>query len=147
MAVAYLASDGKTRLSLMGWKEAQNDHNQRFLRQYDNGIINVEVQWVGKVMNYGDVYPEFYKVVRLDVLNYTVEGSKAPDPVMSDQWYPNEKLAIKAYEDFIMQWSASNRDSTGKFIEEDNALTPPPPPNPDAPTTEVNDAIIGDCAW
>lgn len=147
MAVAYLAPDGKTRLQMIEWVKAQKDHSQLFLREYDNGIIYVTVQWVGKVMNYGDVYPEFYKVMRLNVSNYTSEGILAPDPTMASVWFPNEKLAIEAYEKFVMEWSASNRDSTGKFIEEDNALTPPPPPNPDAPTTEVNDAIIGDCAW
>jgi len=147
MAVGYLQPDGVKRMTHDEWATMRKLPEACILREYDNGIIYVKVEWIGKIVDYGNVFPDYYKNVRLDVFNYGADGTRSPDPVMSEQWFQNEKKAFAAYETFVTNWSDSHLDSEGAFIEEGNALTPPPPPNPDAPTTTFNDPVVGDSAW
>lgn len=147
MGLAYLARDAKTVLSVGQWLKAQQDASQTIVREYDNGIIYVSLTWVGKIRDYGDSFPEYYKLIRMDVFNYDSDGFKRPDPTKTEQWFPTEPKAVAAYEAFVTEWSDSYVSSEGSFVEDGNTLTPPPPPDPDAPTTSFNDPIAGDCAW
>lgn len=147
MAVAYIDREGRL-INQAAWNAHRADHAYTIVREYDNGVVNVKVEWKGRVTDYGQVYPEFHKVFGLVVKNYTADGSLALDPVEQGRTFPTEAAAVKFYEEFLVQWTDCEKDDNGEFIEADNALTPPPPPNPDAPAIEPDAPELGDVgAW
>lgn len=147
MGVAYIDREGKL-IGLSSWKAHRADPSYVTVREYDNGVVNVKLEWVGKVTEYGQVYPEFHKVFSLVVKNYTADGGLALDPVEQGRTFPTEEAAVKFYEEFLTKWTASEVNDFGEFVEADNALTPPPPPDPDAPTSAPSeDDTAGVGAW
>jgi hypothetical protein len=116
------------------WQELSGDADYRVLREFDNGIVHVSLVWSG-VLNRREfsAFRETWPVYMLRVANYHENGSTTPDPVMDGKAFPDEGSAIKGYEDFLIQWTACEIDDKGVFVERDNQLAPPPPPNPDTP--------------
>lgn len=144
MAVAYLDHDGKL-ISQATYEKCQADQNYRVLRQYDNNAVRIELLWTGKIANYGQVFPDFYKLFTLRVHNYR-DGALVKDITQDGQTFPTMEKAIAGYETLLLQWTDCVTNSEGDFVEVDNTLTPPPPPNPDRPENDAED-MGGVGAW
>lgn len=132
----YVNRDG-ARIAREDWQHHRSDPDYITIKAYDNSEVSVNVEWVGKVEKIADSFPDMWKVFRLNVQNYNELGQAVVDPVEDGRWFPTKEKAIAAYENFLAGWTASHRDEDGKFVEEDNSLTPPPPPNPDAPDSDL----------
>lgn len=147
MAVAYFNRDGE-RIPTPKWRELRADPSYTVVRQYDNGVVNVVLEWTGKEKDYGNVYEKFHKLYLLVVKNYTSDGSLALDPVEQGRTFPTEAAALAFYEEFLTKWTGSAKDEFGEFQEADNALTPPPPPDPNRPAIEPDAEELGGVgAW
>jgi hypothetical protein len=147
MAVAYIDREGKL-INSAAWKKHRADPSYTVVRQYDNGVVNVILEWTGKEKNYGNVYEEFHQVFTLVVKNYTADGSLALDPVEQGRTFPTEAAAVAFYEEFLTKWTGSATDEFGEFQEADNSLTPPPPPDPNRPAIEPDAEELGGVgAW
>jgi hypothetical protein len=139
--IAYFGRDGRL-CQRNEWARLRDDPSYRIVRQYDNGSIRIQVEWLGEVTDPQNLFPDMYRLFRINVWNYDAYNVLRPDPVRDGDTYPTEKTAIKAYEEFLLDWTNCSVTEDGDFIEEDNSLAPPPPLNPDAPTSEVT-AIKG----
>jgi len=118
------------------------------VREYDNGQTQARLKWVGRIVDPHQTFPEFYKLFVLEIKNYTADGQLVPDPAEGQTFYPNEDAGIKAYETFLTKWTKSGVDEFGDFIEADNALIPPPPPDPNKPASEPDAPELGGVgAW
>lgn len=147
MAVAYIDREG-TLISPGAWTKHRADPSYTVVRQYDNGVVNVILEWTGKEKNFGNVYEEFHKLYLLVVKNYTSDGSLALDPVEQGRTFPTEVAAVEFYEEFLTKWTGSAKDEFGEFQEENNSLTPPPPPDPNRPNIEPDAEELGGVgAW
>lgn len=118
------------------WKKLRHDPNYRVVRRYSNGVVHVELEWLGTCDN-PDTFRDYYKLFVLKVNNFNEQGQLVPDPVENGKTFGFEHEAIRAYEQFLERWTESHRDEEGEFVEMDNDLIPPPPPNPDAPSSDV----------
>lgn len=128
------------------WKAKQSDESYTIVRQYDNGAVRLVLKWVGRVANPAQVFSAYYKVFVLLVQNYRSDGTLVNDPVDGDKTFPDEAAAIEGYEEFLLKWTSCESDEAGEFIEQDNDLTPPPPPDPNKPAT-VSDELGDGGAW
>ncbi len=122
------------KISALQWFELMNDSAYHNIREFDNGSVRVMLAWSGKVTpkqhsSFRDTWPLFV----LYVANYDANGKPVKDPVMDGKTFPDEESAIKGYEKFLTQWTTCEIDDKGAFIEKDNLLAPPPPPDPNAP--------------
>lgn len=120
------------------WLKRLADDSYRTVRQFDNGIVQVSLFWVGKLnrlqaQSFRDTWPVF----SVRVLNYKADGSLAADPVDDNRTFHDEESALDWYEEFLTTWTESVIDDDGKLVEVDNHLAPPPPPDPDAPTSSA----------
>lgn len=140
MSTGYFNKDG-ARIAAEDWSILTKESGYSNVMEYDNGAVRVRVTWVGKVVSIESLFPDMYKVFRLDVYNYNAVGGLVSDPVSNGKWFPNKDAAIKAYEEFLVQWTASHKNEEGEFVEEDNFFAPPPPPppppSPDAPLSDL----------
>lgn len=127
------------------WKEKQADPSYTTVRQYDNAVVKVTLKWNGRVTN-TDTFQDYWPMFILLVQNYTSDGSLANDPVAGDKTFGSEEAALKGYEDFLVDWTGSERDTEGAFVEADNLLTPPPPPDPNQPAS-VSEELGDEGAW
>ena len=147
MSIAYINREG----GLIGkkeWATLRATPEYVTVREYDNGVVNVKLEWLGRVADYGQVYEEFHKVFGLVVHNYTSDGGLALDPIERDRTFPTEAAAIAFYEEFLTKWTNSGVNDFGEFEETDNSLTPPPPPDPDTPAIEPDPPELGGVgAW
>lgn len=143
--VIYIGRDGAL-MRLADWKLKQADATYKTVREYDNAVVRVELTWSGRVVDPGNTFADYYPVFVLLVKNYKADGTLANDPVDSDKTFPNEALAVAAYQEFLKRWTECSSTETGAFVEADNLLAPPPPPDPNRPATESEDS--GGCgAW
>lgn len=144
MPTVYAARNGDV-LTKEQWKEKRADERYAIVRRYDNGAVRVDLEWVGKITDFGQVLPEYYKMFRLNVQNYDSGGVLRPDPVEQDRWFGMEERAIREYETFLMRWTESGIDRFGEFAEVGNTLALP---NPDAPDAEPDAPELGGVgAW
>lgn len=128
------------------WTAKSKDPSYAVVREYDNAVVRVTLKWIGRVQNPGNYFgPEFMPLFVLLVKNYRADGSMVDDPADGDQKFGTEAVALAAYEEFLLKWTKSERDDEGEFVEADNTLTPPPPPDPNKPSTEATDLEGG--AW
>lgn len=133
-------------LALNEWKRRQGDPAYTVLRQYDNAVVRLTLKWSGRIENPSNSYPDYWPMFVLLVQNYKADGTLANDPVDGDRSFPTEAAAIKGYEEFLLKWTQSTTDDAGAFIEQDNDLTPPAPPDPNRPVTDAPE--LGDAgAW
>ena len=137
MAVGFLNREGK-QVPKSEWQELRGDESYKQVRRYDNGVVNVDLEWVGRIPDFGTVFPDFYKVFKLSVSNYTEDGKLVPDPVITDRFFHKEAAAISFYEEFLTRWTNSGVSDTGVFQEADNTLTPPPPEDPNRPESAIS---------
>jgi len=139
IGTGFINRDG-ARIAKEDWEHHRKDPDYTTVKAYDNSEVCVSVEWVGKVENIKNSYPDMWKVFRLNVLNYNELGKTVVDPVEDGKWFPDQAKAIAAYEKFLAGWTKSHWGEDGKLVEEDNNLTPPPPPpppNPDAPDSDL----------
>lgn len=130
------------------WKELRTDAAYEQVRLYDNGVVHVELEWVGRVADFGTVFSDYYKVFRVSVQNYTTDGRLVADPVDKDKFFYRQADAIKFYEEFLTKWTNSSVNSAGVFQEADNALAPPPPEDPNRPESGSADEAFAEVgAW
>lgn len=147
MAIGYIDRDG-SEISKQQWAEKKADPNYTTVHAYDNGAIRLSVEWIGRLDDYKQVFPDYYKVFVLKLQNYTSEGKLVDDPAFDRVWFPNQQDAIKRYESMLVEMTESGYDSSGKFVEQDNQLTPPPPPDPNKPQQEPDNPELGGVgAW
>lgn len=141
MSTGYFNKNG-ARIAAEEWSKLAKEPGYHNIIEYDNGVVRVKVTWVGRVVGIEDLYPDMYKVFRLNVSNYNSIGNLVPDPVSDGRWFSNRDVAVKAYGEFLERWTASHRDEDGELIEEGNIFAPPPPPppppSPDAPTSDCS---------
>ncbi len=133
----YINADG-AHITKEAWQERRSDSEYCTVKRFDNGKVLVEVEWVGEVKNYQNLWPADYPVFRLTVANYRENGEAVPDPVFDDTSFPDKDFAIQAYTNFLSHWTESGVNEDGVFEEVDNIYTPPPPPNFDAPTSDLS---------
>jgi hypothetical protein len=142
--VAFIDRDGKP-IDAKKWRELRADPAYPIVRQYDNGVVNVTLQWVGRIEDPQNTFSDYWKVFILLVKNYTADGSLVVDPADSDATFPDEEKGVEAYEKFLESWTASKRDDEGVLVEEGNTLELPKGPDPNRPQTESEDIEGG--AW
>ena len=136
------------KISRQKWDELRTQRSYYTVREFDNGVVNVRIEWVGRITNFEySSFPETWPLYRLHVENYDATGQRRPDPNYDDSTYPIEDMAIAVYEKFLEQWTECHRDEEGAFVEVDNDLTPPPPPDPDKPTSEIKSLPDNFTAW
>lgn len=132
----YINRDG-AMIPKDDWEARQKDDNYRIVRTYDNGEVYAEIVWVGRVVNPDDTWPDMWKIFQINVFNYNEFGDKIADPVMFGKWYSNLLSAESDFEAFLVKWTDSHINEDGKYVEADNLLAPPPAPNLDAPTSDI----------
>lgn len=136
------------KISAHQWCELMDDSAYRNIREFDNGSVRVMLVWSGKVTpkehsSFRDTWPLF----ALYVANYDANGKLVIDPVMNGKTFAFEADAIDGYEKFLCQWTKCITNDDGEFVEVGNDLAPPPPPNPDAPTSVLKDTPDFGAAW
>lgn len=147
MPVAYINRDG-TQITKSAWSELRADPANKQVRLYDNGVVHVELEWLGKVTDFGTVYADYYKVFKLSVQNYTKDGKLVPDPTQDVQYFHKYAAAIKFYEEFLTKWTNSGTNEVGIFQEADNNLKPPEPEDPNRPESVTMDESFAEVgAW
>ena len=135
----YFGKDQR-QLQRVEWNRLRQDRNYRVVREYDNGVIYVRLEWRGEIDDIA-TFRDCWKMFVLHVGNYTDTGDIRPDPVENCRTFAYEADGIAAYEKFLESWTLSHRNADGEFEEEDNNLIPEPPPappNPDAPTSDMS---------
>src|SRR3569832_380552 len=131
----YRDREGKA-ISEAQWKKLQADPAYKTVKEYDNGVVRVTLQWNGRIEGAAaSTYAEYWPVFILLVKNYKQDGTLVNDPVDTAQPFPTEEADIILYQEFLEKWTDSQIDDSGEFVEEGNILTPPPPPVPIKPTT------------
>ena len=135
-ATGFVNRDG-ARIPHEDWKRLSEDKDYCVIQKYDNEFVRLEIVWVGKVINIDTTFQDMWKVFRFEVYNYNHLGELIADPVEHGRWFHNREAAMLAYNEFLIKWTASHEDENGKFIEEDNIFKPPPPPNVDAPESNL----------
>lgn len=131
----YFGRDGRP-CQKFEWQRLRSDKSYATIKEYDNGQVYVKLEWVGEITD-PSVFRDCWKMFRIIVANYDADGSARPDPVENLKTFAYEKDGIAAYENFLERWTASHRSGDGELVEEGNYLTPPPPPNLDAPVSDV----------
>ena len=137
--VTYYDREGR-QIDSGEWTVKRSDETYRNVRQYDNGTVRVILVWMGKVTDAASMFRDYWPVFQMGVWNYDAADVLRPDPIMNENTFGDEDSAVKAYEQFLMEWTDCMK-ADGVFTEADNDLTPPPPPPPpnlDAPTSEVS---------
>lgn len=152
-ATHFYGRDGR-RCQATEWQRLRNIPAYVNVRQYDNGAIRVVVEWTGKQENADDIFTDCHALFTLHASNYGAQGMLRQDPNQNGRTFPTEALAVKAYDDFLYEWTDCHSDEDGKLVEVDNELEPekpPPPPDPDAPTSDVSKIKLGatmdDSVW
>lgn len=136
MAFVYYDREG-FKISRERWSEFGNDDDYCTVRAFDNGAVKVTLVWLGRVDTLKDQWDFMYPIFRLNVANYNSNGELVADPVDDGKTFRLEREGIEAYEAFVAKWTESYLDDDGELVEVDNDIAPPPPPNPDAPASDV----------
>lgn len=138
----YFSRDGKD-IDHAQWYELRKDKDYCNVRKFQNDKVMAEIVWSGMVIDPDNTFTEYYKNYVIYVCNFGSDGKARPDPILNGTYYPNEEVAVTAYEKFLIKWTASHIDENGNFIDVDNEAKPPPPPNLDAPMTSVTSINLG----
>ncbi len=144
----YLNRDG-LRIDKAQWKVLQADEDYKVVRQFDNGTVRVRLVWIGSVTDkQAQTFRDTWPVFTISVWNYRADGSMVLDPVKNGETFPHIEQGIAAYEEFLLDWTDCEVTDDGRFIEVDNSLAPPPPPDPNKPADVVIEGLTDDFgAW
>lgn len=140
-AAKYFGREGNP-LTRAEWEVHRLDRSYWCVREYDNGAVFLRLIWMGLVIDPVNTWPDCWPIFKLEVGNYDSVGVLRKDPIMSGKTFAAEDEAVSAYEEFLKTWTNSHEGEDG-FVEEDNAYTPPPPPDLDAPMTETANIKLG----
>jgi hypothetical protein len=146
MAVtSYYDREGE-KISLAAWKEKQADESYRQLKAYDNGTVRVTLEWTGRVKDAANSFQDMWPLFVLNVGNYGSDGVLRADPIEDGKTFGDEATALKTYTEFLTRWTESHvveNGTTGEMelVEEGNTLVPEAPPDPNRPTTMIDDDI------
>jgi hypothetical protein len=142
------------KITRMEWNNLKEDPSYVTVREYDNGVVYVRIQWTGAQANPSNTFRDCFALFVANVANYNSRGEPMSDPVEDGTTFSTEKDAIEFYEKFLSRWTDSEKADNGEFIEADNSLTPPvppPPPSKDLPSSDVSNVkgpLIDECgAW
>lgn len=127
------------------WARLRNDPSYRVVRQFDNGSVHVELEWLGDVPDADNQFRGSYRLFKIKLSNYNDVGVAVEDP-MSGKFFPNESKALTFYDDFILKWTESVMDEDGNVEEVGNTLAPiepPKPPDPNKPLSTVDSIDVG----
>ena len=118
------------------WNELRSDPAYYVCREYENEAVHLKVIWNGKVSKseYENLLSSYYPIFKLTVLNSVGCGKWVDDPVESGVTFPTLELANHHVNDFLAKNTNSHWSEKG-FVEPDNKLIPPPPPDPDLPVS------------
>lgn len=145
--VRYVDRTGKT-INKEEYQAFKADPAYTTLRQYDNGAVRVKLLWIGRVVNPHLQFFDSFKVFGLEVMNYTSDGTLAPDPIYGDQTFSREDAALKAYETFLTKWADCLVDEDGDFMETGNKMEAPKSANPNTPESLPDAPELGGIgAW
>lgn len=137
--IGYFSRNGLS-ISQEQYQSFAADPSYVRVKSFDNGVVRVLLRWIGLVRKLDNYFPGEMPIFEMAVWNYNSSGVMVEDP-LSGKTYSNEEDAIKAYEAFLESWTESGRDENGVFVEEENEFTPPPPPNLDAPDSDVKKLV------
>jgi hypothetical protein len=139
----FFNREGKPIDAESWWNLTAND-SYAIVRQYDNGKVRLVLRWMGEVKNAANVWPSHRQLFKLSCHNYVGE-KLVPDPGMNELTFATAANGIQKYEEFLIKWTACQRNDDGSMNEADNSLAPPPPPPPppppDIPKTSVDDGV------
>jgi hypothetical protein len=112
-----------SRITLEDWNKKSNTPAYYTVERYDNGVVQITLQWSGRV-DRPDNYKDYWPVFVLLVKNYTSSGSLALDPVENDKTFATIEEGRAAYQKFLTHWTNCDIDEDGSFKEVDNTLLP-----------------------
>lgn len=143
----YVDKEG-VAISKSRWHQLQADPAYRNLREFSNEKVTIVLYWSGSLTkeefrSWRDLWPVF----RLAVWNHNEQGEAKPDPVMDGKSFDSEERAIAAYEHLLSQWTDCHYMDDGRFVEVGNNLAPPPPPDPNIPTSVPKGMASDFVAW
>ncbi|GAC1605817.1 MAG: hypothetical protein NVS3B3_04410 [Aquirhabdus sp.] len=147
--IGYFDNRGE-RINRATWLELAQDTSYSTVKAYDNGVVNVHLQWIGRVVDAQNTLPEYYKLFVILVKNYKPDGTMVNDPVDNDQYFATMADAVEAYEKFLLKWTSSSLNDDLEFEEADNRIARPKPelpPDPNRPEGGVFELDGMSCAW
>lgn len=135
------------------WKTHRADPSYTIRREYHNGLVRVQIEWLGHVPN-PDTWQEYWPMYRLNIFsNETGDANniKWIDDAESGENFGTLDDANAAMDLFLSKWTECSlevdEDGSKTFTEEGNVLAPPPAPNLDAPATVVSIGNLGSDVW
>jgi hypothetical protein len=145
MATTYYDREGE-RISLAAWKAKRADESYTRLKVYDNATVRVELEWVGVVRDASNSWADTWSLFKLSVSNYGSDGVLRADPIENGKTFFAEADALEAYNTFLERWTESHMVENGttgemELVEEGNTLVPEAPPDPNRPSTIVEDDV------
>lgn len=130
------------------WHELQADPAYRNLREFSNKKVLIVLYWSGSLTGREyNAWMDLWPVFRLSVWNYNENGEAVPDPVRDGKSFSTEKEAIAGYERLLAEWTDCHFKDDGAFVEVGNELAPPPPPDPNIPTSAPKGMASDFVAW
>jgi hypothetical protein len=130
-------------ISVDQYEEYCKDEDYVNVRRFDNSEVRAILKWIGVVRNPGNYFSGDMPIFELGFWNYDSGGALREAPE-SGVKFCYEADAIQAYENFLLRWTDSEREDD-KLVERDNIYAPPPPPNLDAPESDLAEIIgVGD---
>lgn len=138
MATTYYGRDLR-QCQKTEWLRLRQDDSYRIVRQFQNGVVKMSLEWLGEVKDASNSFPVYWPMFKMHAYNINEYGRHVADPIWHDKTFGFEHDAIAAYEKFLATWTECEL-SSGVFTEVGNELTPPPPPpppDPDEPTSSA----------
>lgn len=143
----YVDTEG-TAISKTRWHQLQADPQYRNLREFSNEKVTIVLYWSGSLTKEEfRSWRQLWPVYRLAVSNYNERGEAKPDPVMDGKSFATREEAVAAYEHLLSQWTDCHYKDDGTFVEVGNDLAPPPPPDPNIPTSVPKGMASDFVAW
>lgn len=135
------------------WMEHFSNDSYQVVRRFDNGKVAVRLLWSGSVTSkeMTNLMPEYYPIFKIRVMNYNSAGVLVPDPVDDEKTFGDEQAASNYMNSFLERYTDCHwegKNGYDVFVEPDNLLTPPTPPNPDAPSDKEIEGLTDEIgAW
>lgn len=122
-----------------GKKADEKEAAAETIVDFANDRMTIKVIFNGKLDDGENYFPRNRPLFTAHVHNWTGK-SWVSDAVEHEKTFPNEKMAHKWYQEFLMDWSDSYYDDEGEFVEVGNKLTPPKPADPNKPMSRIESA-------
>lgn len=116
------------------WNSLFNDPFYKVVREYQNDQVWMSLIWMGVISDQEKInlLPEYYPLFKLYVKN-CLDDAWVHDPIENGKTFSTIEKANAHIDKFLEKYTHCHWNK-GKFVELDNKLTPPPPPDPDLPS-------------